>query len=144
METPSTTLEVPVAVRDRLLRLKSHGRQAYHEVITAALDALERVPVAETGQLDPVVARHRDQIRKAVRANKGKRVWLFGSRARGDGRPYSDIDLVVEFAKDASLWDHAGLIGDLQDLLPVPVDVVSLGGLKGDILGRTRAEWVEL
>ena len=42
MASDSTTLVVPTALRDRLARLKSHPRQPYHEVISAALDDYER------------------------------------------------------------------------------------------------------
>lgn len=144
METASTTLEVPVAVRDRLRRLKAHNRQAYHEVITAALDALEQAPVVEPGQLDPVVARHRDQILKAVKANKGVRAWLFGSRARGDARPDSDVDLLVEMAPGSSLWNLGGMWTDLESALPVPFNLVSLGGLRGDFRTRVLKDRVPL
>ena len=42
MANKMTTLEVPIALRDRVKRLKSHPRQPYHEVIAAALDVYEK------------------------------------------------------------------------------------------------------
>ncbi len=33
-------------------------------------------------------------------ANKGARIWCFGSRARGDHKPYSDLDLAIESHSD--------------------------------------------
>src|ERR1017187_4274485 len=57
---------------------------------------------------------------------------LFGSAARGEMRPGSDIDMVVEFLQDAGidLVDYAGLMLDLSHLLGRKVDLVSKNGLK--------------
>src|SRR5881628_1882458 len=57
---------------------------------------------------------------------------LFGSAARGEMRPDSDIDLLVEFLPDAQvgLVEHAGLMLDLQRLLGRKVDLVSKNALK--------------
>jgi|SRR5450432_3081689 predicted nucleotidyltransferase len=57
---------------------------------------------------------------------------FFGSAARGEMRPDSDIDLLVEFLPDAGidLVDYAGLMLDLSRLLGRKVDLVSKNGLK--------------
>jgi predicted nucleotidyltransferase len=54
---------------------------------------------------------------------------VFGSFARGEQRPDSDLDLLVEFEGRSSLLDMAGLKLDLQDLLGRQVDVVTPDGL---------------
>ena len=57
---------------------------------------------------------------------------IFGSAARGDVRPESDIDLLVEFLPDArvDLFDYSGLMLDLSELIGCKVDLVSKKGLK--------------
>lgn len=55
---------------------------------------------------------------------------IFGSVARGDATESSDLDLIVRFDPDRSLFDHGGLLMDLQDLLGVKVDVISEAGLR--------------
>jgi predicted nucleotidyltransferase len=57
---------------------------------------------------------------------------LFGSAARGEARPNSDLDLLVEFLPEAEpgLLDHAGLMLDLAALLGRKVDLVSKNALK--------------
>lgn len=55
---------------------------------------------------------------------------MFGSVARGDDKPESDIDFLVEFEPGSSLFDLMDLQEALEQLLGVSVDVVSVGGLK--------------
>ncbi len=51
---------------------------------------------------------------------------LFGSRARGDNREDSDIDLIVEFSKDkiVTLFTIAGIMNDLEEMFGLKVDVI--------------------
>jgi nucleotidyltransferase-like protein len=61
-------------------------------------------------------------------------------RPRGDERPGSDIDLLVDFTTDSSLFDLLRMTRELEDLLGHSVDVVSAGGLKNrdrDILAES-------
>lgn len=74
----------------------------------------------------------KDQIKKTIEtyfAEKPvKKVWLFGSYARGDADENSDVDVLVDFEKGAKagiryfLWNE-----ELGDLLNKKVDVVSHG-----------------
>lgn len=85
----------------------------------------------------------RDVIRAAVARHHGRRVRLFGSVARGEDRPGSDVDLLVDFDADSSLFDLIRLRRELEELLGLPVDVVSTGGLK-ERDGRILSEAVDL
>lgn len=69
---------------------------------------------------------------------------VFGSVARGEANPDSDIDLLVSFDSHVSLLDHAALIRELQDLLGHKVDVASDRGLKPRIRDRVLREAVPL
>ena len=57
---------------------------------------------------------------------------VFGSAARGDMRPDSDIDILVEFQSNArvGLVKFASLVEELESLLGRRVDLVTKGGLK--------------
>jgi predicted nucleotidyltransferase len=57
---------------------------------------------------------------------------LFGSRARGDNRPDSDIDIMIEIEPEAliSVYDYVGLKDYIAGLFEGPVDVVNRDGLK--------------
>ena len=50
---------------------------------------------------------------------------VFGSVARGDARPGSDVDLLAEFESGRSLWDLVGLKQDLEEILGVHVEVAT-------------------
>ena len=58
------------------------------------------------------------------------RAWLFGSFARGEETPLSDVDLLVQYAEGGiSLLKHCAMINDLEELLDRPVDLIEDGTL---------------
>ena len=79
----------------------------------------------------------------SIAAHHGAReVRVFGSFARGEAGPASDLDLLVDFEPGRSLLDQVALSQDLGALLGRRVDVVTEGGLywllRRRILGETR------
>jgi hypothetical protein len=77
----------------------------------------------------------------AIAAKHGvHNVRIFGSVARGEARPESDIDILVEMESGTSLMDHVTLMQDLEDLLERKVDVVSDRALHWYIRDRVLAE----
>jgi uncharacterized protein len=87
--------------------------------------------------------RRRAEILGVARKRRAHRIAVFGSVARGDARPGSDVDLLVDFEPGASLLDHVGLFQDLEELLGVGVDVVTRSALKPRD-DRIRAEAIDL
>ena len=83
-----------------------------------------------------------DQIREAAtpacRQLNVKRLDLFGSLARGEGHPESDVDLLVEFAPpDSQLHKRFfGLLHQLEDALGRKVDLLTLTGLRNPFFRR--------
>ncbi len=73
---------------------------------------------------------NRAAISAAVRRHKGRSVAIFGSVARGEAGPASDVDFLVDFEEDSSLFDLLHLIDDLERLLGRRVDVLSTRALK--------------
>ncbi len=72
---------------------------------------------------------HRNCIHEIARNRGARRIRVFGSVARGEGSPTSDVDFLVDMEPGRSLLDLIGLQLDLQDLLGRPVDVVAEGGV---------------
>ncbi len=73
---------------------------------------------------------NRRQILAISRRYGAKNISIFGSVARDESRLDSDIDFLVELEQGRSLFDLGGLSFELQELLEVPVDVVTLKCLK--------------
>jgi len=81
----------------------------------------------------------------SVAARYGARnVRVFGSVARGDARPDSDVDILVDMEPGRSLFDVGGLLSELQTLLGVDVDVVTEKGLRPRIRAEVLREAVPL
>lgn len=72
--------------------------------------------------LDDLRARREEILRLAAKYG-AYNVRVFGSVARGEATPDSDVDLLVEFPSDYRLIAHAGLIAALKDLLNQQVDI---------------------
>ena len=73
-----------------------------------------------------------EAVTSLLRRHKVRELSLFGSRARGDDRADSDIDLLVDFTPGsrADLVDLIELKLGLQELFGIKVDLVSREGLK--------------
>ncbi|EJW13460.1 DNA polymerase [Rhodovulum sp. PH10] len=75
-----------------------------------------------------ILRRHRDDLR----ARGVMHAALFGSVARGDARPDSDVDIVIDLAPDLSMdvFQYVGLKNYIEELFPVAVDVVDRETIK--------------
>lgn len=75
----------------------------------------------------------KDTIRKVIQNNasdiktqfKVEVIGIFGSYARGEQSSESDVDVLVRFDKGATLLDLVAVSEYLENLLGIPVDVVS-------------------
>lgn len=84
--------------------------------------------------------KERSRIMSLAAKHGARNMRVFGSVARGEERPDSDIDFLVEMAPDRSLFDVGGLQMDLQETLAHRVDVVTRKGLKRRLLSRVLRE----
>lgn len=101
------------------------------------LDAVLRVPTLDR------VRRVRAPILAAAASRGLSDVRVFGSVARGTAGSTSDVDLLVHPASHTSVFDLAGFMVDVEEVLGVAVDVVSDRG-HGPAMERIRAEAVAL
>ena len=91
-----------------------------------------------------LLEKKREEILEIAAKHGARNVRVFGSVARGEADPQSDIDLLVEFDTSRSLLDHAGLWLELQEALGCKVDVVSDRGIKARICERVLREAVPI
>lgn len=71
----------------------------------------------------------RDEIVQIAARHGASTVRVFGSVARGDAGPNSDLDILVDMGDGRSLFELAAVQGDLEELLGCPVHIVTTGGL---------------
>ena len=86
----------------------------------------------------------RDQILRIAASHGARNVRVFGSAARGDASPTSDIDLLVDLDADRTLMDLGGLLVELQELLQARVDVATVAMLRPKVRERALADAVPL
>ena len=89
------------------------------------------------------LAEIRDVVSRLAAQYGAKRVYLFGSYARGDMTSGSDIDLRIDKGAIRGL-EMAGLLVDLEDALGIPVDLIPTGSLDDGFLAAIRDDEVLL
>jgi hypothetical protein len=94
--------------------------------------------------LEELRSRCRQQIVELAEKRGAHNVRVFGSIARGEQRPDSDIDLLVDFEPGRSLLDLTGLWLDLEGALGCKVDVVSSRGLRPRIAPEVMRDAISL
>lgn len=86
--------------------------------------------------MNDLIERNATEIRRIARAHGATRVRLFGSRARDEAIPRSDVDLLVDLEPGRDLLDLVAIKQDIEALLGVPVDVLESGGLSPYLKAR--------
>ena len=87
--------------------------------------------------LDTIRAK-RDQIYAIAREHKAEKLWVFGSCARGEEREDSDIDFLVKYSPEASLFDDIRFERSLSALFSRGVDLVSSAVLPREVRFANR------
>jgi len=104
-----------------------------HEVVLG----LRRLPDARPGlpdsRLDRRLCQHRTAVLSTADRWGADNVRVFGSVARGDDGPGSDVDLLVDLAPDRGLFALGELRRELTSLLGAPVDVVPADSLRATV-----------
>jgi predicted nucleotidyltransferase len=90
--------------------------------------------------IDGLLQEKCEEILRIAARRGAYNVRIFGSVARGEAEPDSDVDFLVELEPSRSLLDLGGLLMDLQDLLGCEVDVLTEAGLRDRIRQRVLSE----
>jgi uncharacterized protein len=117
------------------------------EVRTVPADVRSAPITSVRGQLGPrarAVRRRRRQLLEAARAHGVRRVRVFGSLARGEAVPSSDVDLLVDLEPGRTLLDLVAFRREAQETLGVPVDVATPDMLKERIRAEVMSEALPL
>ena len=90
--------------------------------------------------VNELVRNKREEVLRIARHHGARNVRVFGSVARGEATPDSDVDFLVDMEPGRSLFDLGGLLMDLQELLGRRVDVVTERGLRARVRERVLRE----
>ena len=71
-----------------------------------------------------------------------KKISIFGSYARGEADPESDIDIIVEFSERKSLLDIVGIEQELSEALGMKVDLLTEKFISPYLVDRIKKEMV--
>jgi predicted nucleotidyltransferase/DNA-binding XRE family transcriptional regulator len=110
------------------------------------LAACGREIVLDTQPLDSsrLLRQRRDLLLAAGLAHGVSNVRVFGSAARGDGTPRSDIDLLVDLEPGRTLIDLAAFREEAARILGVPIDVATIDILKEHVRDDVVSEAIVL
>ena len=81
-------------------------------------------------QIQGILASSKAELRKRY---KVRELGIFGSYSRGEQKKSSDVDILVKFNPNATLFDFVGLGNYLEEKLKIKVDVVSERGIRPEL-----------
>ena len=94
--------------------------------------------------LQNLLTQKREEIINLAAKYDAVNVRIFGSVARGDDRPDSDINFLVDVQRQWSLFDHIGLIQDLEDFLGRKVNLLTAANIRDFCRDRILTEAIAL
>jgi hypothetical protein len=94
--------------------------------------------------IDEVLGDKREEILRIAEKHGVTSIRVFGSVARGDAGPDSDVDFLIEVGPKTSPWFPGGFVADLEALLGRHVDVATPKGLNRYLRDDVLAEAVNL
>jgi predicted nucleotidyltransferase len=94
--------------------------------------------------LEQLLRAKRDEIKRIAARHGAYNIRVFGSVARGEAGPESDIDILIDVGPTTSSWFPAGLILDLEDLLGRRVEVITEKALNPELRDLVLREAIPL
>ena len=138
------SVRLPQATRDRLRVVAAARGETVQKLVGSLVERFlaeeDRAPDLAT--VLQVLRARAEPLRQRGIAS----LWVFGSVARGDARPDSDVDLMAEFSSAAqvSLVGLASLRAELSDLLRAPADLVERSTLRPAVRAAADREAVRV
>ena len=81
-----------------------------------------------------------EKLKKILKKYGAKKVEIFGSYARGEAKPGSDIDIIVEFKERKSLLELVGIEQELEDSLGMNIDLLTESSINPYLMERIKKE----
>lgn len=90
------------------------------------------------------IQQNQQKIQQFARENDIAYLGLFGSQARGDDKPHSDVDMVIKFKTPGGLLRRATIKLKLEQLLGINVDLISVNGINPMLKPYIEKEIIDL
>ena len=132
------TSRYPEVFRKKLLR--TLGKEREKEPLFSQERSAPNVSSQNVEILQKLIHEKSDEIRRIAARHGAFNVRVFGSVARGEEGPDSDVDVLVDVGRQTSAWFPAGLIVDLEDLLGRRVEVITERALNPDLQASVLRE----
>jgi uncharacterized protein len=97
-------------------------------------------PQEQVVTLEQLLREKRDDIKRIAARHGAYNIRVFGSVARGEAGPESDIDILIDVGPTTSSWFPAGLVLDLEDLLGRRVEVITEKALNPELRDHVLCE----
>ena len=94
-------------------------------------------------KLDEIMAK-REEIHALAEKYKVRKVFVFGSCARREDTPNSDIDFLVDFNRDSSWCDYRDFRNDLGEMFHCKIDLVARIGINPYLQERIERDSIEI
>ena len=94
--------------------------------------------------LEEIVETIKDLKEEIEKRYKAEIIGVFGSFARGEQKETSDVDILVDFQKDATLIDFTGLSIFLEEKLGTRVDIVPKNSVREELKEKINQEVVKI
>ncbi len=94
--------------------------------------------------LNRLITNNRNAIKEIARRYNATNIRVFGSMARGDADPDSDVDILADLDTNTSLLDRIAMTQEIEDLLGRKIDLVTPDKLHRIIKDKIIKEAVPL
>lgn len=83
-----------------------------------------------------------EKMTRILKNQGARKIAVFGSYVRGEAKPESDIDIIVEFSERKSLLDLVGIEQEVSDALGIKVDLLTEKSISPYLIDRIKKEMV--
>lgn len=83
-----------------------------------------------------------EKMTRILKNQGARKIAVFGSYVRGEEKPESDIDIIVEFSERKSLFDLVGIEQEVSDALGIKVDLLTEKSISPYLIDRIKKEMV--
>jgi predicted nucleotidyltransferase len=144
-DTAFLSVRVPQEIRSRIKAIAAARGERLQDLVGRLIEDFLRETERQPPHLAVVLRRLREQ-EVALRREGVANLWVFGSVARGDANPDSDVDIAIAFAPEAtpSLFDIARLKRELEQAIGRTVDIGERSTMKPSVAASAERDMVRV